>query len=65
MSSPKCPNHTVSMDRTDNRRLWICPISGALFEADSDEQKTERKLDKFGNPITEWTIDQADGGTGG
>lgn len=60
MSSPKCPNHVVSMDKTDERRMWICPISGARFEADGDEAQQTTKIDKFGNPVTEWKITSID-----
>ncbi len=65
MSRPKCPNHTVEMDKTDNRKMWVCPISGAVFEADSDEQENILKRDKFGNLIHEIKVTQADGGVGG
>ena len=61
MSRPKCPNHTVEMEKTDERRIWICPISGARFEADSDEYSADVKYDKFGNPITEWKLNPLDG----
>jgi hypothetical protein len=64
MSRPKCPNHTVEMDPTDQRRMWICPISGAHFEADADFQDKVKKFDKFGRPMQEWKVTQTDG-TGG
>lgn len=65
MSRPKCPNHTCEMIKTDQKRMWICPISGARFEADSDDQTATKKYDKFGQPVVDWHIEQADGGTGG
>lgn len=50
------------MDKTDTPRIWICPISGARFEADSEENKkgTEVKYDKYGAPIIEWKLKAID-----
>lgn len=61
MSRPKCPNHTVEMDKTDEPRIWICPISGARFEAEADEQRGEVRYDKYGNPMIEWKLKPLDG----
>lgn len=64
MSLPKCPNHGVSMNKTDERRVWICPISGYRFEADSDENEATQKIDKYGRPIVEWKLKALDGNGG-
>jgi len=56
MSRPKCPNHTVEMSPTDQPRMWICPVSGAHFEADVDAAQKERKVDVFGRPYETWTV---------
>lgn len=64
MSRPKCPNHTVEMDRTDEPRVWICPISGARFEADSDDLSTEVRYDKYGRPLIDWKLTPLDGDGG-
>lgn len=37
MARPKCPNHGVEMIGTDERRIFICPVSDARFECDVDE----------------------------
>lgn len=69
MSRPRCPNHGVEMDPTDNRSMWICPISMARFEAHVDwqDKNQEYQKNKFGKlvPKDEWKITQADGGVGG
>lgn len=69
MSRPKCPNHVVEMDPTDEPRIWICPVSTARFECDVDIQEGERKMkkDKFGKlvPDTEWKITPGDGTVNG
>jgi transcription elongation factor Elf1 len=62
--TPKCPNHTVPMDKTDQPRMWICPISGARFECDVDIQEGKKKIDKFGKPIHDWQIKALDGAGG-
>lgn len=54
---PKCPNHQCEMQFTGTKRLYQCPVSDAIFECDVDEQKSEKKFDKFGNPIIEWKIE--------
>lgn len=59
--TPKCPNHVVPMQRTNEKRIWICPISGARFEADSEDQENEKKIDKLGNPVTEIKLTPLDG----
>lgn len=64
MSRPKCPNHVIEMDKTDTPRIWICPISGAQFEADADEQERDVKYDKFGRPMITYKLTQLNG-TGG
>lgn len=56
MSRPKCPNHGCEMQGTDERRIYICPISGADFECDVEDQQAEKKFDKFGQPKVEWVI---------
>lgn len=56
MSRPKCPNHGVEMERTEERRIYICPISDAQFECDTEDQEGQIKYDKFGNEIAVWTI---------
>lgn len=65
MSRPKCPNHSCEMQATDERRMFICPISGAFFECDVDTQDKETKIDKYGRPMVGYKVTQADGGTGG
>lgn len=60
MARPKCPNHQVEMESTGERKIYQCPISDALFECNVDEQKAEKKFDKFGNPIVEWVIEGDD-----
>lgn len=57
---PKCPNHHVEMDRTDNPKIWICPISDARFEVDVDQADTKKKFDKFGREIIDYTIKSID-----
>lgn len=64
MSRPKCPNHTVEMTPTDERRIFICPISDARFECDVEDQDTEVKIDKFGKQTYDYKITQLNG-TGG
>lgn len=64
MSRPKCPNHTVEMNKTDEPRIWICPISGARFEADADEQEHMVKYDKYGRPMIEYKLTPLDGAGG-
>lgn len=64
MARPKCPNHTVEMTPTDERRIFICPISDARFECDVEEAETETKIDKFGNQMFEWKITPLDGDGG-
>lgn len=56
MSRPKCPNHLVEMSPTDERRIWICPISDARFECDVDTSEKERKVDKFGKVMDSWKV---------
>ena len=56
MSRPKCPNHQVEMQSTGTHRMFQCPISDAFFECDVDEQKGQKKFDKFGKPMIEWVI---------
>ena len=34
MGNPKCPNHHVEMDSTNDITQWICPVSGARFEVE-------------------------------
>ncbi len=63
--TPRCPNHAVPMNRTDDIHIWICPISYARFTCEVDEMKGEIRLDKFGRPMQTWAIKQADGGIGG
>lgn len=53
---PKCPNHTVEMDPTDNPRYWVCPVSSARFEVEVDLESEETKLDLWGNPMTTFKI---------
>lgn len=64
MSRPKCPNHTVEMDPTDEKRIWICPISGARFEVSIDDQQKEQKKDKYGRLMQEWKLVPLDGADG-
>lgn len=56
MSRHRCPNHTVEMSKTDNPRIWICPISDARFECDVDMHEGEKKIDKYGNPMVDWKV---------
>lgn len=64
MARPKCPNHTVEMTPTDERRIFICPVSDARFECDVEDQEAEVKRDKFGKEIIEWIITPLDGDGG-
>ena len=61
MSRPKCPNHQCEMDRSGEPRIWICPVSSARFEADSEDQTREVRHDKFGRPITSYKLTPLDG----
>lgn len=65
--TPPCPNHGVPMDYTGDGIQWICPISGAVFEAEFSpvEQEEEVEYDKFGNEVKKWKLTQVDGGEGG
>lgn len=63
MSRPKCPNHTVEMDKSDEPRIYICPISSARFEVDVEDADKEIKLDKYGNPIETFIIKSLGGET--
>jgi len=67
MSRPKCPNHTVEMDPTGDRRIWICPVSAARFECEADwhDNKKVIKQDINGKTIETFNVKQTDGGTGG
>lgn len=56
MSLPKCPNHGCQLNKTGEKRLWKCPVSSAIFEADADDQSKEVKYDKFGKPLQEWKV---------
>lgn len=64
MSRPKCPNHACEMQATDERRIFICPISGARFECDVEEQEKDIKFDKYGKPMVEWKLTPLDGDGG-
>lgn len=64
MSRPKCPNHTVEMQATDNRRIYICPVSDARFECDVETQDKEQKLDKYGKPMLSYKVTPLDGDGG-
>lgn len=61
MSRPKCPNHAVEMTATDERRIFICPISDARFMCDVEEAEGEIKNDKFGQKLVGWKITSLDG----
>jgi hypothetical protein len=61
MSRPKCPNHAVEMERSDEPRIYICPISDARFECATDDQSKKTKFDKFGNPMQEYEVTPLDG----
>lgn len=52
------------MDKTDEPRRWICPVSDARFEVDVDISQKKVKIDKFGEPITEYTVTPLDGKDG-
>lgn len=56
MSRPKCPNHGCQLQATDERRIFICPVSDYPFECDVSDQEGKIKIDKFGNKITEWVV---------
>lgn len=56
MARPKCPNHGCEMQATDERRIFICPVSDYPFECDVADQEGKIKIDKFGNPMTEWVV---------
>lgn len=58
---PKCPNHHCEMDKTNERHIWICPISGARFEVETEDIGTEKKYDKFGNEMTSYKLIPLDG----
>jgi hypothetical protein len=58
---PRCPNHLVELDPTDNLRIGICPISGARFQVDVDVATSEIKLNKDGHPIHQLTVVPLDG----
>ncbi len=60
MSRPKCPNHAVQLEPTDQKRLWICPISDAEFECEVDSANSKKKVDLYGNIVTEWVVEGED-----
>jgi hypothetical protein len=62
--TPKCPNHVVPMQKSDQPRIYICPISGYRFQCDVEEQASEEKKDKFGNTLKEFKIKPLDGQDG-
>lgn len=49
MSRPKCPNHHVTMTPTNERTIWICPISGFRFEVDVDSGDVQRRIKSDGS----------------
>lgn len=65
MSTPRCPNHKVPMSGTDNRRIWICPVSDARFECDVDtaERNKQHKVNLAGaiEEVAGWVIKPGDG----
>lgn len=56
MSRPKCPNHGCEMQATEERRIYICPVSGYDFECDVADKEGQIKFDKFGKEMVEWII---------
>lgn len=56
-TGPKCPNHLVALDRTNERGIGICPVSGYRFSYKAEEQEHDYKIihDKFGNAIKQQT----------
>lgn len=69
MARPKCPNHKVEMIPTDQRRIWICPISDARFTCNVDTQDAnrQRRVNLAGQieEVESWKITPADGTVGG
>ena len=61
MPRPKCPNHLCECDPSGEPRIWICPISSYRFELDSDEHQAELRYDKYGRPMTTFTLKPLDG----
>jgi len=41
---PRCPNHQVTLDRTDTPGIGICPISRCEFKYDTEAQSKKKKL---------------------
>lgn len=62
-NGPKCPNHSVPLTDLDHG-IGICPISGARFsyEADENEKKETLKLTAAGYVKSkDWTVTHIDG----
>ena len=64
MGRPKCPNHGCEMDKTNTPRTFICPVSGYRFDCDVDAQAKTVKRDKYGRPLTSFTVTPLDGSGG-
>lgn len=58
---PKCPNHTCEMIATNNKRIFICPISSARFECDVEDKGMEKLFDKFGKEMISFKVTALDG----
>lgn len=52
------------MDKTDEKQIFICPISDARFEVSINDGSQTQKIDKFGNLIQDFTITSLDGEDG-
>jgi transcription elongation factor Elf1 len=61
MNRPKCPNHGCEMNKTDNKSIYICPISGARFEVSVEENESKKKVDINGREILEFKLTPLDG----
>lgn len=66
-AGPKCPNHAVPLQLTNDKGVGICPISGCYFNYSYSENEgsSEVKTDKYGKLYLEPIVKQVDGGTGG
>jgi hypothetical protein len=55
---PKCPNHHVPLQGCSGIKSGkgVCPVSGALFDFESDASETEVVLDAYGNPTTNYIL---------
>lgn len=61
MNRPKCPNHGCEMTKTDEKRIYICPISGYRFQVDVEEDESKKRIDVYGREIIEFKLTPLDG----